>query len=144
MVNWILFRRNTVSSTGQWKTNCCHYVVIMALVQVYSPLEQGLLTGTITRDYVPGGARANKVWFQRENMLKVIDMLEQWQPLCARYQCTIPTLALAWILKQSDLISILSGATAPEQVRENVAALNINLSDADATLMREMAEALER
>ncbi|HBB1111739.1 TPA: aldo/keto reductase, partial [Escherichia coli] len=26
----------------------------------------------------------------------------------------------------------------------NVAALNINLSDADATLMREMAEALER
>ncbi|HGE5822384.1 TPA: aldo/keto reductase [Escherichia coli] len=114
------------------------------VVQVYSPLEQGLLTGTITRDYVPGGARANKVWFQRENMLKVIDMLEQWQPLCARYQCTIPTLALAWILKQSDLISILSGATAPEQVRENVAALNINLSDADATLMREMAEALER
>ncbi|HEI2246932.1 TPA: NADH-dependent methylglyoxal reductase, partial [Escherichia coli] len=114
------------------------------VVQVYSPLEQGLLTGTITRDYVPGGARANKVWFQRENMLKVIDMLEQWQPLCARYQCTIPTLALAWILKQSDLISILSGATAPEQVRENVAALIINLSDADATLMREMAEALER
>ncbi|HAH1354283.1 TPA: aldo/keto reductase, partial [Escherichia coli] len=55
-----------------------------------------------------------------------------------------PTLALAWILKQSDLISILSGATAPEQVRENVAALIINLSDADATLMREMAEALER
>lgn len=106
------------------------------VVQVYSPLEQGLLTGTITRDYVPGGARANKVWFQRENMLKVIDMLEQWQPLCARYQCTIPTLALAWILKQSDLISILSGATAPEQVRENVAALNINLSDADATLMK--------
>ncbi|MGS3173949.1 aldo/keto reductase, partial [Escherichia coli] len=49
--------------------------------QVYSPLEHGLLTGTITRDYVPGGARANKVWFQRENMLKVIDMLEQWQPL---------------------------------------------------------------
>ena len=44
------------------------------VVQVYSPLEQGLLTGTITRDYVPGGARANKVWFQRENMLKVIDM----------------------------------------------------------------------
>ncbi len=31
------------------------------VVQVYSPLEQGLLTGTITRDYVPGGARANKV-----------------------------------------------------------------------------------
>jgi methylglyoxal reductase len=51
-------------------------------VQVYSPLEQGLLTGTIGRDYVPGGARANKVWFQRENMLRVMDMLEEWRPLC--------------------------------------------------------------
>ncbi|XNM87938.1 aldo/keto reductase [Escherichia coli] len=26
-----IIRRNTVSSTGQWKTNCCRYVVIMAL-----------------------------------------------------------------------------------------------------------------
>lgn len=112
------------------------------VVQVYSPLEQGLLTGTITRDYVPGGARANKVWFQRENMLRVIDMLERWQPLCAKYRCTIPALALAWILKQSDLITLLSGATAPEQVRENVDALTIALTDADSLLMREMAEAL--
>lgn len=113
------------------------------VVQVYSPLEQGLLTGTVTRDYVPGGAQANKVWFQRENMLRVIDMLEQWRPLCDKYRCSVPTLALAWILKQSELISILSGATAPEQVRENVQALAITLTDADSLLMREMAEALD-
>lgn len=113
------------------------------VVQVYSPLEQGLLTGTITRDYVPGGARANKLWFQRENMLRVIDMLEQWQPLCDKYHCAVPTLALAWILRQSELISILSGATSPEQVRENIAALSITLSDDDALLMRQMAEALD-
>ncbi len=113
------------------------------VVQVYSPLEQGLLTGTITRDYVPGGARANKLWFQRENMLRVIDMLEQWQPLCDNYHCAVPTLALAWILRQSELISILSGATSPEQVRENIAALSITLTDDDALLMRQMAEALD-
>lgn len=113
------------------------------VVQVYSPLEQGLLTGTIARDYVPGGARANKVWFQRDNMLRVIDMLEQWRPLCGKYRTTVPGLALAWILKQSDLISILSGATAPEQVRENVQALSIALTDEDALMMRRMAEALD-
>ena len=113
------------------------------VVQVYSPLEQGLLTGTIARDYIPGGARANKVWFQRENMLRVIDMLEQWRPLCEKYRCTIPALALAWILKQSDLITLLSGATAPEQVRENVEALTVALTDGDSSLMRQMAEALD-
>lgn len=114
------------------------------VVQVYSPLEQGLLTGTITPDYVPSGAQTNKVWFQRENMLRVIEMLKQWRPLCEKYRCSVPTLALAWILKQSDLISILSGATAPEQVRENVEALTLTLSDEDSLLMRRMAEALER
>lgn len=113
------------------------------IVQVYSPLEQGLLTGTIGRDYVPGGARANKVWFQRENMLRVMDMLEEWRPLCAKYHCTIPALALAWILKQSDLITLLSGATSPEQVRENTDALTIALTDEDSLLMREMAVALD-
>lgn len=112
------------------------------VLQVYSPLEQGLLTGAITRDYVPTGAQANKLWFQRENMLQVIDMLEEWQPLCEKYACTVPTLALAWILKQSSLISILSGATSPEQVRENVRATAIKLSDSDALLMKEMADAL--
>ncbi len=118
----------------------------MALWFRFIPRERGIVRPAPSLVInAPGGARANKVWFQRENMLKVIDMLEQWQPLCARYQCTIPTLALAWRLKQSDLISILSGATAPEQVREKCrGSLNINLSDADATLMREMAEALER
>ncbi|MBJ4125750.1 aldo/keto reductase, partial [Salmonella enterica subsp. enterica serovar Rissen] len=40
-------------------------------------------------------------------------------------------------------ISILSGATSPEQVRENIAALSITLTDDDALLMRQMAEALD-
>lgn len=114
------------------------------VVQVYFSLEQGLLIGIIIRDYVSGGVRVNKVWFQRENMLKVIDMFEQWQLFCVRYQCIIFILVLAWILKQSDLIFIFSGVIVSEQVRENVAVLNINLSDVDVILMREMVEVLER
>ena len=112
------------------------------VLQVYSPLEQGLLSGTIERDYVPTGAQVNKPWFQREKMLTVIEMLEQWQPLCKKYECTVPTLALAWLLKQSDLVSILSGATSPRQIQENVKATEILISDEDSALMRKMAEAL--
>lgn len=111
-------------------------------VQAYSPLEQGLLTGTIAKDYVPTGARANKKWFQPEHMPKVIDMLEDWQPICDKYNCNVPTLALAWILNQGDNITLLSGATAPEQVTENVRATEIVLADEDKVKMREMVEAL--
>jgi methylglyoxal reductase len=114
------------------------------VLQVYSPLEQGLLTGCIDKNYVPTGAQANKKWFQKAHIGGVVDMLEQWRPLCEKYHCSVPTLALAWILAQSDYISILSGATSPEQVIENVKAEGIRLEPKDVLLMREFAESLDR
>lgn len=111
--------------------------------QAYSPLEQGLLTGTIGKDYVPEGARANKKWFQKGNLERVVDMLDSWKPLCEKYHCGIPTLSLAWILAQGDFITILSGSTTPDQVRENIGAVQIELSQEDAKWMREQAEALD-
>ena len=111
--------------------------------QAYSPLEHGLLTGTIGKDYVPEGARANKKWFQKGNLERVVDMLDSWKPLCEKYHCSIPTLALAWILAQGDFITILSGSTTPDQVRENIGAVQIELSQEDAKWMREQAEALD-
>lgn len=113
------------------------------VLQAYSPLEQGLLTGTIARDYVPTGARANKKWFQQPNMGKVIDMLKRWKPLQDKYDCSIATMALAWILAQGDFISILSGATSVEQVQENIKAADIKLEEKDVQLLREMVEELE-
>lgn len=112
-------------------------------LQVYSPLEQGLLTGTLTKDYLPTGARANKQWFQKDKMSRVIDMLARWQPLCDKYRCSVPALALAWILAQSEYISLLSGATSAAQVRENVLATELHLAEADLLSMRAMAEALD-
>ena len=111
-------------------------------LQAYSPLEQGLLTGSITKDYKPIGAQANKKWFQGENMGRVIDMLDQWKPLCEKYQAAIPTLALAWIIAQGDYITILSGATTVDEIRMNVKALDLKLDPEDIKLMRDMAEAL--
>lgn len=112
-------------------------------LQCYSPLEQGLLTGTIARDYVPTGARANKKWFQKGNIERVVDMLDSWEPLREKYQTTTPVLALAWILAQGDYITLLSGATSPDQVRENVKAAEVELDPADVAWMREQAEALD-
>lgn len=112
-------------------------------LQAYSPLEQGLLSGAIARDYVPQGARANKKWFQPENLPRVIDMLDKWNPLCEKYHCTIPNLALAWVMEQADFVTLLSGATSVEQVKENVKACEIGLTKADLEIMRGWAEALD-
>ncbi len=114
------------------------------VLQAYSPLEQGLLSGTYTKDYKPQGAQYNKKWFQAGNMEKVIDMTESWGRLCDKYQCTIPSLALAWVLAQGDCVTILSGACAEKEIRENVRAAELELEKEDIQWMREMAENLEK
>ncbi|MBB5182246.1 NADH-dependent methylglyoxal reductase [Catenisphaera adipataccumulans] len=115
-------------------------------MQAYSPLEQGLLTGTISKDYrpEPGNARANKKWWQPGNMERVIDMLDAWKPLAEKYNASIPALCLAWIMNQGSSINLLTGATTPDEVKMNAVAADIVLSEEDNKKMRAMAEALDR
>lgn len=115
-------------------------------MQAYSPLEQGLLTGTISKDYrpEPGNARANKKWWQPGTMERVIDLLDEWRPLAQKYGCSIPALCLAWVMNQGETVNLLTGATTPEEIEMNAHAAEVVLSDEDNQRMREMAEALER
>ena len=113
-------------------------------LQAYSPLEQGLLTGALSRDYVPTGARANKKWFQPDKMPKAMDMMDAWAPLCEKYNCSISSLALAWVMNQGGHINLLNGATKPSQIETNVVAADIQLSSADLLMMRELADIADR
>ncbi len=121
---------------------CSEHKITM---QAYSPLEQGLLTGTISKGYrpEPGNARSNKKWWQPGNMERVIDMIDAWKPLTEKYECSIPALCLAWIMNQGDVVNLLSGATSPKEIEMNAPAADIVLSAEDNKLMRDMAEALD-
>ena len=114
------------------------------VLQAYSPLEMGLLSGALPRDYKPVGAQIPKKWFQPENLPRVFDFLDQLKPLCEKYNCAIADLSLAWILAQDEKVVLLSGATSPDQTRANTHAADIDLSAEDVQMMREMAEALDR
>ena len=113
-------------------------------LQAYSPLEMGLLSGTLPRDYKPVGAQIPKKWFQSENMQKAMDMMDAWEPLTQKYNCSIANLALAWILGQGEFITLLSGSTTVEQIRENARSAELELDPEDVAMMREMAEALDK
>lgn len=113
-------------------------------IQAYSPLEMGLLSGTMQRDYKPVGAQIPKKWFQPNNMQKALDIVDRWKPLCEKYNCAIANLALGWILAQGDFLNVLSGATTVAQIEENVKSAEIELDPADVQYMRELAEDLEK
>ena len=67
-------------------------------------------------------------------------MLEKWQPLCEKYDCSIANLAIAWILAQSKNVNVLSGSTTPKELEENNLALSIQLSEEDSKQMRTWAK----
>ena len=113
-------------------------------IQAYSPLEMGLLSGTMPRDYKPVGAQIPKKWFQPDNMQKAMDVMDQWKPLCEKYNCTIANLALAWILAQGEFINLLSGSTTVDQIKENVKSTELELDPADAAMMRDMVEEIDK
>ncbi|MDD6284954.1 MAG: aldo/keto reductase [Firmicutes bacterium] len=113
-------------------------------IQAYSPLEMGLLSGTLPRDYKPVGAQIPKKWFQPDNMQAAMNVMDEWKPLCEKYNCTIANLALAWILAQGDFINLLSGSTTVGQISENVKSAEIELDPSDVTAMRDMVEAIDK
>ena len=111
---------------------------------VYSPLEQGLLTGKIgmDREFSPGEYRNNIPWFKPENRRPVLDMLAGWQGLTEKYNCNLAQLVIAWTVEQPGVSFALCGARKVEHSLENGAAGDIILDPEDMDTMRRDVEAL--
>lgn len=107
--------------------------------QAYSPLEQGLLTGKIRKDYVPeaGSSRDGKKWYKEENLSKIVDGVDSWAPLCEKYGCSKGNLAIAWVASRSQSMNVLCGARKLEQIKENVKAAEVVLEPEDIEWMRQ-------
>jgi aryl-alcohol dehydrogenase-like predicted oxidoreductase len=97
-------------------------------VVVYSPLAQGVLTGKYPSvDAPPAGSRMSvgkSVFLTAENLAKV----ERLRPVAAEAGCTLGQLALAWVLAHPEVSSAITGASRLEQLAENLAAGEIDLS----------------
>ncbi len=110
----------------------------------YSPLEQGLLTGKITKDqtFKEGEFRNQLIWLKPENRRKVIDMLDGWQDLTEQYNCSLAQLVIAWTVEQPGITFALCGARKPEHSAQNAAAGDVTLEQNDIQRMRNDVEAL--
>ena len=112
---------------------------------VWSPLSQGVLTGK----YLPGGAtppegsRALGIeggemsWLLRDEVLKPV---QAYAEVCRQAGYTPAAVALAWVLRNQNVSSAIIGASRPEQIAENVKALDIHLQ---ADFVTEIEKILE-
>jgi aryl-alcohol dehydrogenase-like predicted oxidoreductase len=94
---------------------------------VWSPLAQGILTGKYN-DGVPAGTRGETTQFLDRELTEVnIARVRKLEEVASDLNITAAQLALAWVLRRSEISSAITGATRPEHVRENVAASSVTL-----------------
>jgi aryl-alcohol dehydrogenase-like predicted oxidoreductase len=97
----------------------------------YSPLGRGFLSGRIhsVDDLEAGDFRRANPRFQGENFQKNLELVERVEELAAEKGYTAAQIALAWVLAQGEDIVPIPGTTRVKNLEENVAALDVELSD---------------
>lgn len=101
---------------------------------VWSPLAQGVLTGK----YRPGEAppedsrAASDAMGQAMHLVmseQALEAVQRLVPIADGLGLSLTQLALAWVLRRSELASAIVGASRPEQVYANASASGIELSE---------------
>lgn len=106
----------------------------------FSPLAQGLLTERYLNG-IPNDSRAIKsgVFLKREDITQnVLAKIQALNAIAQEHGCTLSQMALKWILKDSDLTSVLIGASKPSQIDENAKIIDI------APLSKEELDAIDK
>jgi len=110
----------------------------------WSPLASGVLTGKYL-DGVPEGSRATvdgygwlaDIITDEGRNSKVRNLV----PIAQELDCSLAQLSLAWCMKNPNVSSVITGASRPEQVTDNMGALDV-VERLDTDAMRRIAEAV--
>jgi voltage-dependent potassium channel beta subunit len=95
---------------------------------IWSPLASGLLTGKYNNG-LPPDTRASLKGYEwlREHVITLqnIEKVKKLQPIATELGVTMAQLALAWCLKNPNVSTVITGASRPEQVTENMKAIEV-------------------
>jgi aryl-alcohol dehydrogenase-like predicted oxidoreductase len=130
------FINRSVEENGILETCGLNKVSFLA----YTPLEQGLLTGTLRPDfpYPEGDFRKNDSKFTPENVNRINIALDRLKPIQEQHQFSISQLMLAWTVSRYERMHVLCGMRNPKRITENAEAGTIILSENEMKLMDQL------
>ncbi len=107
----------------------------------YSPLGRGFLTGTIASadSLTPNDRRRTFPRFQGANAERNLDMVERIREVARAKNCTLPQLAIAWVLARGDDIVPIPGTKKLRRLEEDLGAIDVALTAADLARLDEIA-----
>ncbi len=115
-------------------------------IMAYSPLAVGLLSGAYTPDTIPDdsllwGSRRRGT-FQSVLRGRAAEVLAKVREVADEHGATVAQIAQAWVLSHPEITVSISGADTADQVKDNVAALDIQLSDEQKTELNDVSRGL--
>jgi aryl-alcohol dehydrogenase-like predicted oxidoreductase len=107
---------------------------------VWSPLAGGLLSGKFTREnQKPEDSRRSSFDFpivDKERTWRILDVIA---PIANAHNCSPARISLAWLLAKPVVTSIIIGAKRLDQLKDNIAAVDIKLTPAELKQLDEVS-----
>jgi aryl-alcohol dehydrogenase-like predicted oxidoreductase len=109
-------------------------------LMVWSPLAGGLLTGKFSPDGKgPEDSRRSKFDFPVVDKERAFRCVEAMRPMADQRGVSIARIALAWLLAQQAISSVIVGARTMEQLKDNLEAAELTLSGEELATMDQVS-----
>jgi aryl-alcohol dehydrogenase-like predicted oxidoreductase len=109
-------------------------------LMVWSPLAGGLLSGKYGRNTSPEESRRLNFDFPPVNKEKAFDIIDVMRPMAETKGASVAQIALAWLLHQPVVSSVIIGAKKPEQLEDNLKATAVRLQPEELAQLNEVSK----
>jgi aryl-alcohol dehydrogenase-like predicted oxidoreductase len=114
----------------------------------YSPMQAGLLSGKMTlervKEFADDDWRKNKSPHFQEPALSInLSFIEKIKPIAAKHGRPVSHLALAWVLRRSEVTGAIVGFRHPYQVDEIIGAGDFDLPNEDIAVIEKLLKERE-
>jgi aryl-alcohol dehydrogenase-like predicted oxidoreductase len=117
-------------------------------VVAYSPMQKGLLTGKVTPEWVASlpadDHRRKDARFNGAPLEATMQLVDGLRILASKYNISLAQLAVAWVLRRSEVTSAIVGARRPAQIEETVGAGDVVLKAEDIEAIGDLLAAHSR
>ena len=109
-------------------------------LMVWSPLAGGLLSGKFKRDGEgPEGSRRASFDFPPVDKARAFNVIDAMRPIAKERGLSVANIALAWLLHQNWVTSVIIGAKNLDQLEDNLNAVNVELSASERRRLDEVS-----
>lgn len=109
-------------------------------LMVWSPLAGGLLSGKYSRHATTEEGRRVNYDFPPVDKEKAFDIIDVMQEIAAAKGISVAQIALAWLLHQPVVTTVIIGANKQEQLQDNLKSVDVMLSADELTRLDEVSK----